>query len=306
MTEKIGKLLIANLLIASLTIGCSIKESVSATDAPEREKAAPIAHESPSAATVKNPAETNAECNVSLLQAVRNDNITDVKFHLGHGWKNFDTKDLNTGETPLIIAAKKKNSQMVALFLDEGCNVETADNEGYTALIYCINGSWTAGVQTLLEKRPTASIDYHVGMTQDTPLHAAVKQQDIQMVELLLKHEPNIQAMNAKGWTAFMLAVEGGDPALIYAFHAVSGFDVTKEGIKGTDGIPPLLWAIKERANLSVIEVILQMPNAIYSVDRNGRDADEYLNAFWTQENAAKARLKQLLEEAKAKADFGF
>jgi ankyrin repeat protein len=251
-------------------------------------------------------ADDNAECNRLLLQAARSENMNDIRLHLSHGWKNINTKDPSTGETPLIIAVKKKNMQIIELLLDEGCNVNSEDNNGYTAVMHCITENLTMGLRTLLEKRPGAtSIDYKAGMTQNTPLHMAAESDNTVMAEILLGYYPSTLIMNVAKKTAFMIAVERGNIELVSAFGSSPAFDVTRAPAD-SGAVPPLLWALRERKQVGLIQEMLRMPNAIYSVDRDGRGVDEYFNAFWTVENAAKTQLRRSIDQVKARADFGF
>jgi hypothetical protein len=76
--------------------------------------------------------------NAPLHIAVSRNNVTAIRQLTAHGAK---PNVLNTSlETPLILAAKARNSQMVEELLFDGADINARDGLGHTALYYLMHG----------------------------------------------------------------------------------------------------------------------------------------------------------------------
>ena len=116
--------------------------------------------------------------------------------------------DLNlkdpVGRTPLHIAAEKGNVDVAMLLIENGANVNVADVNGNTPLIFIINKTGNLKVtQRLLEKG--ANVDTQ-NRTGETALMYAAWHGHSKIVQLLLENRADVTLKNRQRRTALMLA----------------------------------------------------------------------------------------------------
>ena len=128
--------------------------------------------------------------------------------------------DTDKAATLLMYAAFYGNMSICRLLVDSGAKLDSRDNEGRNVLFYAIAGQAYNSAQYLVEsallstdvetqKKFINNADY----TGETCLHEAVKVHAVSCVELLLRHEIDVNIMNKDGVTALHRAVDLGKDA---------------------------------------------------------------------------------------------
>ena len=95
-----------------------------------------------------------------------------------------NTRDPSTGETAIIIAAKRRDTAWLAFALINGCNKELRDNGGDTALTASARIGYEEGVQMLVGQG--ANVD-GASSRGETALILAVQRRDLVMVRELVQ-----------------------------------------------------------------------------------------------------------------------
>ncbi len=119
--------------------------------------------------------------NERFLKAVQEGEITAVKILMAEG------SDVNTVQqpdriTPLMYAANKGYTEIVALLITLGANINAQDSKGRTALIYATIRGQAEMVRILIDYKANLSIKDTLG---NTALHWAVSFNHTQIVEIL-------------------------------------------------------------------------------------------------------------------------
>jgi len=143
---------------------------------------------------IKNDADINwGNGRETALSIAINENRPEiVKMLLKHGAEVNE----DAGRLPLIIALR--NTKMLKVLLENGADVNAIDSRGFTALLallaeqsYSFNDNFEQIVEILLDK----GADTNIGSKGDfptTPLGAAVGRQKTSIVELLIKHNADV------------------------------------------------------------------------------------------------------------------
>ena len=102
----------------------------------------------------------------------------------------------------------RRNHLLTARVLvkEGGANVDRQDAEGFTAAHRALDSNWVEMLKELLALGTNPNLKSH--LFQDTLLHAAVKSQDAQIVELVLEAGGDITIKNKKGQSPKELAAE--------------------------------------------------------------------------------------------------
>lgn len=125
--------------------------------------------------------------------------------------------DADKSATLLMYAAFYGNLAICRLLLDSGAQLFSRDNEGRNVLFYANAGQAYTVAKYLLE---TVLVEHDAEIrknfinnsdnTGETCLHEAVKVHAVPCIELLLKHEIDVNIMNKDGVTALHRAVDLG------------------------------------------------------------------------------------------------
>jgi len=142
---------------------------------------------------------------------------------------------------------------MVDFLIRAGADTSATDTYGQDALILATKGGNKFAVDRLL-KEPNVNTS-QTDIDGNTALIHACVNEDRDMIEILVKR----------------------------------GFDVLKQD--GT-GVPPLLWLIRHKCSYDVIEYLISNTSALNSRDKNGRDAEWYVEYYAEGD----PRLRSLLE----------
>jgi ankyrin repeat protein len=116
---------------------------------------------------------------------------------------NIDAVDM-IGQTPLILAVQSKNVNTVTLLMNHGAKLEAADDDGLTAVHWSAKLGNVAALDLLLHNRAQAETRTIQG---DTALHIATEYNHCDAVGILLQHGANIDAKNVKGKTPMQVAI---------------------------------------------------------------------------------------------------
>jgi ankyrin repeat protein len=125
--------------------------------------------------------------------------------------------DADKSATLLMYAAFYGNMAICRLLLESGAQLFSRDNEGRNVLFYAIAGQAYNVAKYLIE---TALTDFdneirrnfinNSDNTGETCLHEAVKVHAVSCIELLLKHDIDVNIVNKDGVTALHRAVDLG------------------------------------------------------------------------------------------------
>ena len=130
------------------------------------------------------------------------------------------TEDCN-GNTALHHAARLENNQagLVNILLKHGASIEAGNNFGTTPLHLAIVHGNKPAVVALLSRGASLATEDSVG---DSALHhaARVENNQLELVNMLLKHGAAIEAVNKFGVTPLLLAFQKGNKAAVVALLA--------------------------------------------------------------------------------------
>jgi hypothetical protein len=93
----------------------------------------------------------------TIIEAVDNGNIADVKSHLKNG-ADVNAKDIN-GRTPLMRAAEKGDLPMIKYLVEKSADVNAQDNNGMTPLNYAIVKEYPEAVKYLSSKGAVLNVE---------------------------------------------------------------------------------------------------------------------------------------------------
>ncbi len=122
------------------------------------------------------------------------------------------------GRTPLHIAAEKGNIDVAMFLIENGANVNVADANGNTPLVFIINKTGNPKVtQRLLEKGASVNTQNRTG---ETALMYAAWHGYSTIVQLLLENRADVTLKNKQGNTALTLAESKGHPEIVEMLKA--------------------------------------------------------------------------------------
>ena len=122
------------------------------------------------------------------------------------------------GRTPLHIAAEKGNMDVAMFLIENGANVNVADVNGNTPLVFIINKTGNLKViQRLLEKGARVNLQNRTG---ETPLMYAAWHGHLAIVQLLLENRADVTLKNLHGRTALTLAESKGHQEIVEMLKA--------------------------------------------------------------------------------------
>ena len=110
------------------------------------------------------------------------------------------------GQTPLILACDKQLSSSAKLLISKGAEIDIADNDGWTALMYCAKRGNSELMATLIGSN--ANIHAHDLQFQQTSYLIACRNGQFPIMEMLLKNKANPLDRDYYDRTALHIAVE--------------------------------------------------------------------------------------------------
>ena len=120
-----------------------------------------------------------------FLQAVESRDGTKATDALKDDPSFVNTRNPDTGETALIIVAKRRDATWLRFLVSKNADPSIADRQGVTPLMHCALMNFTEGAETLLEAK--APVD-QTNRRGETALILAVQAKNVAMVRLLVKN----------------------------------------------------------------------------------------------------------------------
>ena len=139
----------------------------------------------------------------NFLKAVRDrdgEKVTATLNKPGSGAVIINTRDASTGDAPIHIVTKRRDTQWLSFLLAKGANPDMRDGNGNTALMLAAQVGFAEGLALLIDRRAQVDLGNNSG---ETPLIRAVQNRDIATVRVLLAAGANAnKADRASGLTA--------------------------------------------------------------------------------------------------------
>jgi len=185
----------------------------------------------------------------------------------------------------LFTAAQQGDSALIASYIQNNRCLTGVDKDGNTILHIAARCGHTDIVELLsqplqtnifmrfwywLTKKPLPSIDAQ-NKNGDTPLHEAVKKNQLFVVDILLKNKAKTDIRNKEGLTPFLCAIKVENiPTL--ALFARRGIKMSDHMVEGKN---ILTFAI-EQNKMTVVARLLRVKRLITEYDKHGKAAVHY------------------------------
>ena len=143
-----------------------------------------------------------AGVNDDFRRALKNEDFSDIEEFVRRGADVNLTFD--NGKTPLMVAAKHGQSELVTALLASGADANATTDNGGTALMFSAIPGDLATIETLLSHGADANA---FAKFRWTALMIASVKGHADAVKLLLEHGADGNARDAYGWTPLMRAV---------------------------------------------------------------------------------------------------
>lgn len=143
-----------------------------------------------------------------IFAPIHENNYELAKFILETSESSFNINQLDEeGRTPLLLAAERKDIKMVEILLQSGLDpdIKVKSRNGYTVLHYALLGPGGYKLFKLLVSR---GADINAIVDQGTPLHFAVKQNNIRAAEMLLEKKVDLEAKDSAMRTPLVVAMQ--------------------------------------------------------------------------------------------------
>ncbi len=199
-----------------------------------------------------------------LIKAVKSGMVKYVKQVLDRG-ANINSADRN-GTTALMWAVIGRHPEIVELLLTRGASPDLVNRDDYTALTYAASNGDLEIARVLVNSKADVN---HVNGYGNTPLSLAIMNRHVPIVELLVEHNVDINyARRGLGGPALMLAIERGlkDIVKLLLEH---GADVN---LTDTFGLTPLMVAAWH-GYADLVELLIHHKADVNRVDGNGKTA---------------------------------
>lgn len=114
-----------------------------------------------------------------------------------------NVRDSDSGDTALLIAARRQDDVWVSFLYQRGADLNARDREGFSALMLAARAGWTEGVRLLIGLRVQLDQQNRLG---ETALALAVQKRDAFVAKQLLDAGANPDISDNSGATARSLA----------------------------------------------------------------------------------------------------
>lgn len=154
---------------------------------------------------------------VTLLHAAARGGMLDLCQRFADGGADIDVRS-DRGQTPLHWAASGNQPQVIDWLVENGASVLVKDNEGQSPLMIAC---WRERADAVRQLLTYDGVDVDEGSCYNwTPLGAAIMRGDQEIVQLLLDHDPDVDARNRGGRTPLTMAVRSGNVDCVNALLA--------------------------------------------------------------------------------------
>ncbi|MDR1586586.1 MAG: ankyrin repeat domain-containing protein [Treponema sp.] len=197
----------------------------------------------------------------SLLHTAVRWNARDTALTLLDSGTDINAHSLS-GKTPLHDSVRLGMSDIENLLVSRGADLEVRDADGNTPLMESVMAGYPLSLERLAERGADPMTRNIRG---DTPLHIAVAMERSDLVNQLLRTGVSIHARNTRNRTPFQIAI-GLSPRMVSTL-------LTKDRINGPDdfGNSALHVALREKASLGMVKIILDQGGRLSAVDSDGR-----------------------------------
>ncbi|MEO1772674.1 ankyrin repeat domain-containing protein [Candidatus Enterococcus ferrettii] len=161
-----------------------------------------------------------------LALAVTNGEVENLKVMLAN---KFNPKLSYRNEPIIYWSLQSRNVDVISLLVDEGCSVNSTNDEGQTLLYAASAEGVTKIVKFLLSNAANVEQTDNAG---NTPLIIASCYNNFDIVKLLIQNNSNVNFRDAEGKTALLFAVEYGN-ARIVEYLIAHGADTQVRDAKG-------------------------------------------------------------------------
>jgi ankyrin repeat protein len=152
------------------------------------------------------PAAAQFSDSYNFLKAVKERDVLKAKSFMDKpGSTVVNTRDLDDGETALLIAVRRRDTPWMGFLLQNGADPNLADRQGNTPLIVAASSNFSDGVRLMLAGKARVDVPNSRG---ETPLIKAVHNRDAASVQLLLSagadpdRTDNLAGMSARDYAA--------------------------------------------------------------------------------------------------------
>ncbi|MCP4410269.1 MAG: protein kinase [Gammaproteobacteria bacterium] len=216
-----------------------------------------------------------------LLRGARNGDLNTVNRCLSAEIPA-NSRDRNTGQNALILAAIGGHKEVIASLLKERAAIDRQDHEGKTALAWATIHGQTESVELLLEHGADgALVDRH----GETALMHAAWNRHVTIINALLNHTTEVNTRNSDGMTPLMAVTINGQAAVAAALlNAGADPNLTTH-----DGRSPLM-AAAWNGHPKVVRLLCERGSLLDTMSNDGWTA--LMNAAW---NGHQEIVKELL-----------
>lgn len=145
----------------------------------------------------------------NLHKAVYSGDIENIKKELPLFDINSITK---AGLTPLHMAIKTRNFEVIDFLLENGANIEAKDEKGFTPLYYAVVMNHIEITTHLLKKGANPNTQNELG---NTPMHQVARKDRVDMYYLLVENGAKKDISNNFGMKPINFAIEFGSQRVI-------------------------------------------------------------------------------------------
>ncbi|MHC4582860.1 MAG: ankyrin repeat domain-containing protein, partial [Planctomycetota bacterium] len=197
--------------------------------------------------------------------------------------------------TPLHLAAKNGHTDIAAILISKGANVNAKEDKYDCApLMYAVWGGNEDMIRLLLANGAEINITEVVRDEpgESRPFHTAIYMGDIDIVKLLISHGADVNLISHMGWRPLHVAIYGGDIDIVKLLIS-SDADVNATA---EDGFSPLHHAVM-RGKRDLVKLLLakgatgpafhmaacagDLPE-VKRLVKEGRNVDEKDGCGWT------------------------
>lgn len=148
------------------------------------------------------------------------------------------------GWSPLMYASYNRESFSARSLIDAGAKVDVRDERGWTPLLLALSEGAGSLAEALIEKGAAVPTDGPLGLS---PLMHAIYSRDLQSVRVVLATKPDLETLDADGWTGLEVAAYNGDGQIV--------MDLLRAGANASFKDPEGLTARDRAANREYHEV---------------------------------------------------
>ena len=163
---------------------------------------------------VKNGADLNVKSSSGyylLHHLVFSDNVNMIRYVLDFPI-DVNVKAEESHQTPLLLAVKYRDKEIVRALLENGGNLNSTNITGCNPLITAINDNRIEIVELLLEFG--ANVNQRNPLSNLAPIHYSVREGFVEITELLLVNGANANAQEPNGVTPIIIASHRGNFAI--------------------------------------------------------------------------------------------